>query len=874
MVGDRGVKLSGGQRQRIAIARAFLKDAPILLLDEATAALDSESEEAIREALGRLMRGRTVIAIAHRLATLRNFDRVVMLQGGRIIEDGPPDRLMQGQGPYRELVTQEMSRLASTCGLIARQLACCVPMRRSQRERTARGPQWQPKSLNSDRPSRPSKQVAESPFYIPMTGPAARPRRSLKHDDTFIVLDSHGDIGASAGGPDGLFNADTRYLARLELVLDDVQPLLLGSNLRDDNSALTVDLTNPDVYRNGRIVLQKDMLHIVRTIFLWRGTAYQRIGLQNHGDRPASFDLTLLFDNDFADLFEVRGETRPRRGIGSSKLLGPADVVLEYNGLDGRSRITALHFDPRPTRLAGQCGDLSFRPGAAAGRPRCSSRYPATSRPCSKPAPFFRGLLAHRREMRRSTAGAASIETSNNIFNEVLCQSMADLNMLMTDTPQGRYPYAGIPWYSTTFGRDGLITALQMLWIDPRIARGVLRRLAFYQAKTIDPLADAEPGKILHEMRGGEMAALREVPFAQYYGSVDSTPLFVLLAGLYVERTGDEETLAELWPAIEAALRWIDGPGDPDRDGFVEYQRASEQGLANQGWKDSYDAIFHADGRLAEGYIALAEVQGYVFAGKRLAARCARRLGHDRSGAASSKPKRELLAERFEEAFWCEELGTYALALDGDKQPCKVRTSNAGQLLFTGIVREDRARHGRRRSDAAAFLHRLGHPHRGARRGALQSDVLSRRIDLAARQCADRARACALRPEAFGRASVQGPVRRRQPTWICGGCPNCSAAFSARSGADRRSIRSPARRRPGRARRRSRCWKQRSASNSMPRAARSGCAIRVCRRSSTRWCCAICSSGLPASIFGCAATARKCRWRCCARAARSRCRSC
>ena len=244
-----------------------------------------------------------------------------------------------------------------------------------------------------------------------------------------------------------------------------------------------------------------------------------------------------------------------------------------------------------------------------------------------KPVPFFRGLLAHRREMRRFTAGAASIETSNNIFNEVLCQAMADLNMLTTETPQGRYPYAGIPWYSTTFGRDGLITAMQMLWVDPRIALGVLRRLAYFQAKTVDPRADAEPGKILHEMRGGEMAALREVPFAQYYGSVDSTPLFVMLAGLYVERTGDEATLAELWPAIEAALQWIDGPGDPDKDGFVEYQRATEQGLANQGWKDSFDAIFHADGRLAEGYIALAEVQGYVFAGKQLAARCARRLG-------------------------------------------------------------------------------------------------------------------------------------------------------------------------------------------------------------------------------------------------------
>src|SRR5947209_7874579 len=254
--------------------------------------------------------------------------------------------------------------------------------------------------------ARTVEQVAEQPFYIPMTGPSARPRRSLKHDDTFIVLDSHGDIGASAGGPDGLFNADTRYLARLELVLDEVQPLLLGSNLRDDNSGLSVDLTNPDMYRDGRIVLPKDMLHIVRTIFLWRGTAYQRIGLTNHGDRLASLDLKLLFDSDFADLFEVRGEKRSRRGIGSNNLLSPADVLLEYKGLDGLTRSMGLHFDPRPTRLATNAATyhLELAPHQA------TSLFFVAS--CNKPkgfepAPFFRGLLAHRREMRRSTAGAA-----------------------------------------------------------------------------------------------------------------------------------------------------------------------------------------------------------------------------------------------------------------------------------------------------------------------------------------------------------------------------------------------------------------------------------------------------------------------------------
>jgi glycogen debranching enzyme len=527
----------------------------------------------------------------------------------------------------------------------------------------------------------------ETAFTITATQPAGPPS-ALKHGDTFVVFDIRGDIGTPFVGSSGLFHEDTRHLSRLELLLNDKPPLLLGSNLRDDNTAFFVDLTNPDLIDGQRLVMEKDRVHILRTIFIWRDTAYQRLGMRNYGDQPIDLRLTIVFENDFADLFEVRGSHRERHGTATAKVHGGNRVLLAYDGLDGKVRQTALDFDPPPDQLKTDAAlyHVHLKPGET--RPLFLAI--SCNRNGSRPVPFLSGLITARREVREATRQRTSVETSNDRFNEILCRSAADLGMLMTETPQGRYPYAGIPWYSTTFGRDGLITALQMLWWSPEVARGVLRRLAAYQATKYDPLADAEPGKILHEMRGGEMAALREVPFGLYFGSVDSTPLFVLLAGLYAERTGDRDTITELWPAIEAALSWIDGPGDRDGDGFIEYERASDQGLANQGWKDSHDAIFHADGRLAEGAIALVEVQGYVYAAKRMAARCARRLGRDlvaeRLDAEAAR-----LAERFEAAFWCPDIETYALALDGNKEPCRVRTSNAGQVLFTGIAASDRA---------------------------------------------------------------------------------------------------------------------------------------------------------------------------------------
>jgi glycogen debranching enzyme len=542
-------------------------------------------------------------------------------------------------------------------------------------------------SSESAAPRLPIEAPAD-PFYIAaVQQTAARPPRVLKYGDTFLVVDSRGDIAAPSGSA-GLFHCDTRYLSHLELRINETHPLLLGSSLRDDNSAFSVDLTNPDIVVDQRIALEKDTVHILRTTFLWRGTAYQRLRVRNYGDGAIDLRIAILFANDFADLFEVRGARRERRGTATAKLRGDDQALLVYHGLDAKVRRTVLSFDPRPDRLTANIAvyDLHLPPGGV--RPLFVAVGCDPTEP--RPMPFMRGLIASRRDMREQTRERTSVETSNTRFNDILCRSAADLAMLMTDTPQGRYPYAGIPWFSTTFGRDGLITALQMLWWSPDVARGVLLRLAAYQATATDPLADSEPGKILHEMRGGEMAALREVPFGLYYGSVDSTPLFVLLAGLYAERTGDMDTIAALWPAIVAALGWIDGPGDPDGDGFVEYHRANEQGLVNQGWKDSHDAVFHADGRLAEGPIALAEVQGYVYAAKRMAARCAARLGRD-DEAARLDAEAAKLSAAFEAAFWCPDIGTYALALDGAKRPCRVRTSNAGQVLFTGIAAPERA---------------------------------------------------------------------------------------------------------------------------------------------------------------------------------------
>jgi glycogen debranching enzyme len=530
-------------------------------------------------------------------------------------------------------------------------------------------------------------------YLIPATASTQETRpRTLKHGDTFAVLDRNGNMTPGGSGTQGLYHRDTRYLSLFVLLLEGCRPMLLSSTLRDDSATLTSDLTNPDLFEGGRLVMDHDQLHIRRSTYLWQATLRERILVRSFADVARTVTLDLHFAADFADLFEVRGTARGQRGRHHPPALAMDGVVFAYTGLDQRRRTTTIRFDPAPTRLEGARAQFSMDlPPGGRGvfflEIACNLASPP-ERPVVKE--YVDCLQESRRALRRSAGRAASINTSNEIFNEAVRRAVSDLTMLVTDTPEGPFPYAGIPWFSAAFGRDALLTALMVLWMDPAIARGVLLHLAANQAQTVNPAADAEPGKILHEVRYGEMAELGEVPFRRYYGSVDSTPLFVMLAGAYLERTADLVTLRRLWPHIVAALDWMDQYGDRDGDGFIEYFRMGGNGLANQGWKDSHDSVFHADGSMATGPIALVEVQGYAYAARLAAARMARALGEP-GRATGLEAQAARLRQGIEASFWCEDLGTYALALDGEKRPCRVRTSNAGHLLMCGVPSTERA---------------------------------------------------------------------------------------------------------------------------------------------------------------------------------------
>jgi glycogen debranching enzyme len=515
--------------------------------------------------------------------------------------------------------------------------------------------------------------------------------RILKKGDGFAVIDPKGDFLSGFGSSDGFYFQDTRYISHYELLVGSVRPILLSSTLTDDNSMVIADLANPDLFAGPKLALHHDSIHIHRSKFLSDGMCHERIIIRNYTDQPVTLPVEFRFLSDFADIFEVRGAVRPRRGTMLDSVMDGNSATLSYQSLDGRRLKAALVFDPAPARLEKSRAvfNMTWAPNEyhvifvtiacidpPAGWPR---------------EHYLRSLVSLRRENRAGRVRRSVIVSSNGIFDEAARRAQSDIDMLTSRTPHGPYVYAGIPWFSTVFGRDALITALLTLWSNPQLAHGVLSYLAAHQAEEENSVNEAEPGKVLHETRNGEMALLGEVPFRHYYGSVDATLLFVILAGAYCDRMDDNDFARQIWPNVERALAWAETYGDFDGDGFIEYRRKTEKGLFNQGWKDSHDSIFHKDGRLAEPPIALCEVQAYYYAALLAGAKVADRLQLPEIAIRHRQHAMEL-RRRFNETFWCEELNTFALALDADKRRCSVRSSNAGHALFTGIADPELAR--------------------------------------------------------------------------------------------------------------------------------------------------------------------------------------
>jgi glycogen debranching enzyme len=525
-----------------------------------------------------------------------------------------------------------------------------------------------------------------SPVEEPGERRGLLPRFTLKDGNTFLLADALGDI---QGSDDGLFTNDTRMLSRFELEIADRRPSLLGAAVSQDNTLFTAHLTNRPLPALGEQSIPQGVIHIERQRFLSEGRLFERLKLTNFRDEHARLPLKLLFSADFADIFEVQGHVRDARGEDLPPHVNGNSVCLAYRGRDDRMRSTCIGFSRSPERISphaaefvielmgGGVGELFIEVGEDMPVLPAQDRFDAAARRLSK-------------DMRGRLAQGASITTSGRLFNQWIDKSRSDLALLTTPLPTGPYPYAGIPWFATQFGRDAIITAMQTLWINPELAAGVLAFLASTQAQEESAFRDSQPGKIMHEMRRGEMAALGEVPFGQYYGGVDTTPLFVMLAGAYEGRTGDRSLVDGIWSHVLAAIAWIERRMNASPSGFLDYTRGEKSGLVNQAWKDSNDSMFHADGRLPHGPLAVVEVQGYVYAALKSASELASARGED-AMADAWRRRADALRIAIERQFWLPEMNFYAIAIDGDGEPCKVRASNAGHLLFCAVPSAERA---------------------------------------------------------------------------------------------------------------------------------------------------------------------------------------
>ncbi|MGH2830739.1 MAG: amylo-alpha-1,6-glucosidase [Actinomycetota bacterium] len=507
---------------------------------------------------------------------------------------------------------------------------------------------------------------------------------ATKEGDMFLYTTQDGDL---SGGGTGLYYRDTRFLSHYHMEVGGAAPVLLSSSA-ERASMSYVDCTNPDLWEDDRVVVPRQTLNIRRTRVI-ATRLFERIRIKNYNDFPVSVEVRLALGVDFADLFEVRGLHRERRGTAFKPRVDGQVVTFAYRGEDNVFRVTRVDLGAAPAvaEVDGGRVSVTFRLELGA---RYTRVLHITVEPIvgdeRKPDISFESAL---HELRRSyedwERGCTTIDTDNELFNRLLQRGMRDLRALLTETSDGRYIAAGIPWYVAPFGRDSLLTSHQILMVNPEPARDTLRMMARWQGREVDPWRDEEPGKILHEIRRGELASAMRIPHTPYYGSVDSTPLFLMLIGTYFKWTADRPFIEEMMPHAERALRWIDTYGDLDGDGFIEYEKRSPLGLDNQGWKDSHDSCTHADGTLAKPPIALAEVQAYVYCAKRRMADVYEYLG-DATRAATLRDEAAVLYRRFNEAFWMPEDRYYAMALDGDKQPVRCVSSNPAHGFYCEII--------------------------------------------------------------------------------------------------------------------------------------------------------------------------------------------
>ncbi len=531
--------------------------------------------------------------------------------------------------------------------------------------------------------------VDDNYYILATSSRLSEETRTLKHEESFAIFNAYGDIELVGLKEQGLYYQGTRHLSYYKMNISETNPMLLSSTVKEDNSLFTVDLANIDITENGTLTVPKGSIHILRRKFLFKNTCYEKITIRNFSLTPKKLHINIAYASDFADMFEIRGVKRDTRGTILKPKVYDCKIVFAYIGKDGRLRQTTIAFSPTPQEVSPN--EVAFYLSLEPKKEyiihttiTCSTNVEETTIPLRK---AFSGVVHH---FKQWTKSGCMVHTSNEQFNRWIRRCLADIAMLMTKTPHGFYPYAGIPWFNAPFGRDGIITALQTLWIKPEIAKGVLSFLSATQSKGINERQDAQPGKIIHEIRRGEMAEAGEIPFTKYYGSIDATPLFVVLAGEYYSRTGDTHFIKQIWENIMSAVKWIDTYGDKDGDGLVEYT-ASKDGLTNKGWKDSHDSVFHADGTLATDPIALVEVQGYVYQAKKEAAKIADALGH-KELSAKWLQEAQRIKQQIDDLFWCEELSFYGMALDGNKKLCRVKTSNAGHLLFSNAAKPSRAK--------------------------------------------------------------------------------------------------------------------------------------------------------------------------------------